>query len=62
MENGNHKNVYFLNPFFATVHIITFKYVFGQKLICFREHAFFGWGRRERRQMMSNLTGSPYKV
>jgi len=35
--------VYFLNPFIATVHIITFKYVFGQKLICIREQAIF-WG------------------
>jgi hypothetical protein len=36
--------VYFLSPFFATVHIITFKYVFGQKFICFREQHFFWVG------------------
>jgi len=53
------KHVYFPNPFFATVHIITFKYVFGQKLICIREQAFFFWvGKEGGRQMISHLTGS----
>jgi len=57
--------VYFLNPFFATVHINLFKYVFGQKLICIREQAIFlggGGGVGGRRQMMGHLTGSLYRV